>query len=307
MSLTTLFLYRRQMGLTATGPDARTSYAITIASKAIEAFCGRTFALTTRRQWLDGTGFDRMLLLEWPITALNGVAISGLESITISSTFTQAAASTTDTGMNLAWFDSAGDSQSSTLAFATYKTMTTLAAAVNLVTGWTATVLSGCGAYPTVLLKPWMSGPCSTSTTISFFVPGQWVQARIASDSNRQIIRSSSWASYFNQVGGRDSRQPIFPEGNGNIFVWYTAGYTEPVDNPTSSALTTAGNVPEDLTAVANVVAKAAMDAANISAGGIQSESIGNYSYSLSGDMKSAVDSAIAANAQALMPYRRLA
>jgi len=307
MSLTTLFLYRKQMGLITTGPDTRTSFATIIASKAIEAYCGRTFALTARRQWLDGTGYDRMLLPEWPITALNGVAISGVEVITISSTFTQAVAATTDTGLNLSWFDTAGDSQSSTLAFATYKTITTLAAAVALVTGWSATVASGCGAYPTALLKPWMSGPCSANETLDFFIPDNWVQARVAADSNRMIIRSGSWASTFNMVGGHDCGQPIFPEGNANIFVWYAAGYTEPVDDALSSALTTAGNVPEDLTAVANVVAKAAMDAANISAGGIQSESIGNYSYTLSSDLKAAVDSAIAANAQALTPYRRLA
>lgn len=294
--LTTIFLYRQWLGTTPnTGADAKIASAIANASTAIEKYLDRTIGIATYVKWLDGCGTPQILVPQWPINNLFGVATTASDVMAVTNTTASfATCSVTATGLVLKWYDTSGDLQSdSTCLWATYKTVTTLAAAVNaLGSGWSATIATGCGSYPTAFIKPDVQGPCHDSDTVDLYVPDTWAEARVGAESDRIIEYIDSY---------------VFPVGRSNIMVWWSAGYTLPADNSGHSAISTAGNVPGDLTAVCNAITKAVLDQASVSLGGIQSESIGNYSYSLSTAGAAAISAAILQHRDTLQPYRKVA
>lgn len=293
--LTTQYLYRKWAGVDPnTGTDNQLSECITLASKAIETFLDRRLALATRMEWLDGHGEPWILLPEWPISALNGCAIYPLEAISITNaTAKYATVATKSTGLVLTWVDSNGDTQTASAGtWATYKTMSALVGYINgLGAGWTATVEIGYSQHPTSHIRPNMTGMCHEQQYTYLYIPDQWTDVRIADQSDRTIERVFGYP---------------FPCGRSNIFMWFAAGYTLPVDDDDHAGIATAGDLPADIISVANLCTKALIDTAGQVIGAATSEGAGNYSYSLSPEGRGVLSAVIQANGGILQKYRKV-
>jgi hypothetical protein len=96
-----------------------------------------------------------------------------------------------------------------------------------------------------------------------------------------------------------------FPYGRQNIFVWYAAGYTLPVDNAGHTALTTDGDLPGGLILAVNGIMADAFRSRDKNRT-LNSESLGDYSYTnASGSVAGMVVSAVEAHSRELSPYIR--
>lgn len=117
---------------------------VTAVSKAIQKFCNRDFSSTTYDELYDGLNQYRLVLRQFPIISISRVAygpVSILRITNTSSSNQRATVQVTATGLSLVRVAS-GSSTTSTLAFGTYTTLSSVATAVTaLGNGWTGTVL----------------------------------------------------------------------------------------------------------------------------------------------------------------------
>ena len=142
------------------------SALIAAASRAVEAHLGRAIGSAARDEVATPDGRDGTIFLRhYPVASISRIS-AGLEvALSITNTdaavdlavaemaTTGAADDPTYTGLVLTRVASGTTTVSSTLAFATYKTLATLAAAVaNLGAGWAATVGAGLDNFPSAQL-----------------------------------------------------------------------------------------------------------------------------------------------------------
>lgn len=285
-SLTTRFLFKQQAGISGTTDDTLIDRLILDVSDAIERRCDRVFGTATYRHWLDGTGTKYLLLPQYPITNVYMVTDESDNVLTI--TFSggeEASVSVTDTSVLLHSVSTAGaETNTSTLTFATYKIVSTLAAAIAAVSGWSATIESSMSTRPTALLRPMWAEDATDPNDATLI---------IASESSKIRV------SYLTQRAIESSDGFIFPCGRQNIFIWYVAGYTLPVDNSGHSALETTGNLPGGLVLAVNGILNDVYLARRRDRT-LQSESLGDYSYS-----NAQVSAAIDSHWRELSPYVR--
>jgi hypothetical protein len=242
---------------------------ITAASDAIRKSCMRDFTLTDYTEYHSGAGYPNQLLQtrEYPITAVSRVATSPTPVLTIVNTSTanqRATVATTSTGLSLKRVAS-GVSTTSTLAYASYVTLTALADAVNaLANGWTATVSSSYGLWPSADLKPLQGAmaavPRSGGAVLEMYleelsiVTGNWSEGLYGSvDSGTGWRQDEETGQLFGW----------FPRGTMNIRVDYTAGYA---------------TIPEPIQQ-ACVFLAADMYAADKRDGSLRSASLGPYKW----------------------------
>jgi hypothetical protein len=171
------------------------------------------------------------------------------------------------------------------------KTMTTLEAAVEAVSGWTMDILSGFSTYPAVMIRP-IAGSDALSTNGD-------IDLEVADDDPIEVFIPEE----SNQVIERPYGS-VFPCGHDNVFVWYKAGYTLPAGTTT---LTTPGTVPTDLTMTVNAMVKQVYETMKQQYGAMQSESFGgDYSYSIRNGAQAAIAAALKEHAAALTPHRSM-
>ena len=169
-------------------------------------YCDRTLTETAYKERYDGTGTGILFLDNHPITSLDRLSIGFDEAIRIKNTNVgaHASVSVTSTGVILN-----KDGTKNTLLFTTYSTMNTLIAAINLLSGWTATLsLSSYGTYPSTLLVERMGLQCINNADVGLDMP-ELGEYDFEVDADRGIIYSSYG----------------FPEGIKNVYVEYSAGY----------------------------------------------------------------------------------
>lgn len=292
-ALTTQFLFRRwsNQAAPAGGNDAVLQAMIDLVSAAIAVRLERTFESTTYRKWHNGTGCPTMPLENWPVSAVYGLGVSCKDCLTVENTAAQfASITTTETGVTL-FAVTSGTELPTTLTYAAYPTLAMLAAAINLVSGWSATVLSNLGSQPSAIIRPRLTGTCVSPDTFNLEIPDQYEECRLSARTNYTIERRHG---------------SCFPGGLSNIFVWYKAGYTLPVDNAPHTALSTEGTVPLDLTQACNAIVKAVIDGSDDILGASAGGTIGDYGYQLTAMARSIISKAIDDNMPALMPYRNL-
>lgn len=287
VNLTTRFLFKQHAGITGTANDAVIDALIDDVSALIADVCDRVFELTTYKQWLDGSGGQTMLLPQWPITVIHKVTsdTDDVLDVKFQGDGTHADVTVDATNCTLHHVDNSGDEQSTALALATYKTVATLATAIDAVSGWTTVTRGGHDNEPTLFLMPVYGADALSPDYPTLEVPDDSYNVRIVSETDRLIERTAGFA---------------FPCGRSNVFAWYKAGYTLPVDNAEHTALATAGNVPKGLTLLVNqaifdVYSARAHDAA------MKSEKIGDYSYT-----RGAVESAVTIREAELQNYMKV-
>jgi len=209
-----------------------------------DVYCRRTLLSTDYRERYDGTGDSYLILDNYPVTAVAMLSIGIEEVIRVENTNAGAYASVSvsSTGVTLN-----KDGTSTTLAFATYLTMTTLVAAINLQSGWSAVLSSSAyGSYPSNLLVEKMGLQCIDSAEVGLEMP-QVGEYDFEVDAKRGMI--------YSPFG--------FPAGIQNVYVSYTAGYTS-------------STIPEDLKLATMIIIKNIYQSRS-------EESFGMTGYSVSG------------------------
>ena len=295
VNLTTRFLFWQYARVTA--PDSADSLLvdrlIDQVSQAVAQWCDRTFALTEYREWYDGSGAPFLALPNWPLTRIYGASQTTRSGGTIKfSGGKWASASITDGSLYLSSINTSGTvSHASAIALAD-SNLTELAALVAAKTGWTMTVDSAAATEPAILLRPidgeWALSPDSADLDLA----DESEPVQLAAGTNRMITRPGGLSWYA---------------GQRNVFVWYSAGYTLPIDAAGHSSLGTAGNVPADLTLCVNEILKDVWSLVSTSdVGPYESEKIGDYSYKSPSDVSAAIKRGIEIRAATLQSHRAL-
>lgn len=296
-ALTTQFLFKRwtNQKIPPGGDDQALQAMIDLASAAIERRLERTFEVGTFREWHNGTGTRTIQVKNQPIVAVYGMATSSSDAMTLTNSGAQyAACSTSDTGLTL--FSVVGGVEvATTILWTSATTLNALAAAVAQVSGWSASVLSNYGTKSTTLLRPRLTGYCVQPDTFTLEIADQFDEVRQTDQTERSIERRHG---------------SPFPVGLSNVFLWYRAGYTLPVDNTGHTELAVVGNLPLDLTQGVNAVVKAVVDGSDELLGGAQGGTIGGYNYYLAqmggAAGRGILGMAIDENMRTFMPYRNV-
>ena len=156
----------------------------------------------------DGNNKTTLYLDDYPVTAFSKLAIGTRTAIRITNTTASSTASVSVTSTGLALeLDGTVDSD---VLFATYKTIATVAAAVNaLGSGWSAETVSGYAAYKSSeLLETWGQG-CIDSVTVDLDIAGE---------ATNEFVLNPTTGCLTYKTG--------FPAGIRNIIMSYTAGYS---------------------------------------------------------------------------------
>jgi hypothetical protein len=134
---------------------------ITAASKAIQRHCHRDFTSTAYTEYLSGPNYpyNYIILRQCPVISIARLATNPQPVLLIqnsnSATISRAFVNTTATGLTLTSVSgTTGAATTTTLTYASYPVVNSMAAAIGAVSGWTASVIGNYGIYPTADLKP---------------------------------------------------------------------------------------------------------------------------------------------------------
>lgn len=194
--------------------DSLITNLINSASARIETYCQRQFLSRDYSEWYDGTGDQELFVENIPVTAVTRLSRDRISSLAISnSNGTWASIRSNGTNLYCRLVSGATDT-TNTLAYGTYTTITTLAAAVNaLGSGWSANDL-GYGTYPTSDIIDCPALNCGD---------GQYAYLENPEDAE------NDWR--WDEDSGRLYLPGGFSQGRQNILVEYTGGYsTVPYD-----------------------------------------------------------------------------
>jgi hypothetical protein len=163
----------RLAGLTSSQTAALPSL-ISAASRAVESYCGRSFTAADRDDVVNAD--DGLAFLYPPIIRVNAIMGGLSTALTLTATGELATVAlieagdtapwevTTRTGLRLTRTAS-GVTTTATVLFASNLTIDAMATAINLLSGWAATVAAGFGAWPSSSL--WADGSRFAASPVS--------------------------------------------------------------------------------------------------------------------------------------------
>lgn len=175
----------------------------------VKKYCKRDFESTTYSEWIDGKG-EPSLWIQYPIIGFYRACLGTQNAIQISSssTCTYAQASLTSTTLSLVIVGGT-DAGTNSITLASYATLTLLVAAINAITGWTASLVdSDYGIYPYTELKPDKGIYCTDTYGYLRIPETPETDLEITEDTGR-VYRYGGW-----------------PSGVNNIYMNYQAGYS---------------------------------------------------------------------------------
>lgn len=242
--------YLSHLGATAADEDRLTAL-IASASNAIERYTHRYFERAERDQVFYNRTWD-ILLPAYPIDYVARVCIQPTDVLTIRATGEVATFGVGESALNLRRVVS-GVSSSTALSFATYPTLAALAAAMP--TGFTATVASGYGAYPSADLVR-KQGNCKYGAALAIWIDGS---GTYHVDAKRGILSLRGQSPLHQWLADSEGFE------HDQVRVVWSGGYA---------------TVPDDLQDVCAQLVAAAFKPNK--SGLVQSESLGEYSYSVS-------------------------
>jgi len=184
--------------------------AVDWATGEIENICDRQLMSRDYEELYDGNGDKYIFLDHWPVTKVSRLSTTRLNVLGVwcsSSSMTYADLRSDGTNLTLTHVDSSG-STSTTLAYATYTTITALAAQINATgSGWAALDLS----YGNYLTTDVLNSPAQYCLNEYAYLDHPYRSAR-------------GWR--WEEDKGRLWLPSRFPVGTQNIYVEYTGGYT---------------------------------------------------------------------------------
>ena len=199
------------LGAEDTGNDDLIHAILTEAEGFVSTWCRRTFESTSYSlEKYNGRGYRVINLNNYPVTTVDRVAVGTRNVVNIKNTNSSSSASVTvlPTGLRLV-LDGTADA---TVIWATYTTVATVVSAVNAIgSGWNATTSSSIyDSFKSTDLITQYGSSCIDGRIIYLSIP-DLAEPEIDVDLDRGQIRLISG----------------FSKGYKNVFVDYTAGYTD--------------------------------------------------------------------------------
>jgi len=268
-ALSTLAQLKSHLGITASTDNTILEGYIDHATAKIERWIGRQILVRNYSEWYGGNDVRSVKVKQYPINNVVGVYTGLTAALVIASTVSSdirltvsinteplgtVASGALAPGVTLTRTTSAGTTSISTLTFATYPDTTSLVAAINAITGYSATVTT---AMRCAQLHPRAGGDIKMATVV---LTGVNVSSEFVYDSYLGIVTIRQDA--FPTMAQHNAR---FPSGLQSTLIEYSAGYT---------------TVPDDIHQACMVIAGTAY-LSRKSDTSLQSESLGDYSYSM--------------------------
>ena len=268
-ALSTLAQLKSHLGITVNGDNTILEGYIDHATAKIERWIGRQILVRNYSEWYGGNSVVSVRVKQYPINNVTGVYTGLAAALTISSTIASDIRLTISINTEplgtlssgaivpcatLNRTTSAGVTTTSTLSFATYPDTTSLAAAINVITGFSATVTT---AMRCAQLHPRAGGDVKMASVV---LTGANVSTEFVYDSYLGIvtIRQDAFPTQASYVAR-------FPSALQSTLIEYSSGYAA---------------VPDDIHQACLVIA-GTMYLSRKSDTSLQSESLGDYSYSM--------------------------
>ena len=264
-SLTTLAKLETYLGVTAGTDTSLLEASIDAASVQIENVLGRVIKARDLYEWHDSERTDEIGVRTRPINHVKYVAFGSNNAIEVRSTISTdvlATVEVTTTSIRLVRLTESGSSLSNTAGFATHQTTEELADHINGITGFSATAVRNYDAYQ---LHP-RAGINVKDTT-------GYLTAAWDTSADLRVNAESGIISFVRDTFPSDHWITEFPASPMSVLVAYNGGLS---------------TVPYDIEQVCLEVA-AQMYRDRKRDRGVQSESLGDYSYSL-GSATAALD-----------------
>jgi len=267
-ALTTLAGLKAHLGITVSTYDTILEQYIDHATAKIERWIGRQIKVRNYFEWYGGNDVRSVKVKQYPINNVVGVYTGLAAALTIASTVSSDIRLTvsinTDPlgtvangvlapGVTLTRTTTAGTTTANTLTFATYPDTTSLVAAINAITGYSASVST---AMRCAQLHPRAGGDIKMATVV---LTGVNVSSEFVYDSYLGIVTIRQDAFPMASHNAR------YPSALQSTLIEYSAGYT---------------TVPDDIHQACLVIA-GTMYLSRKSDTSLQSESLGDYSYSM--------------------------
>jgi|GEM_PF-1768578 len=233
-ALTTLAAAKTHIGISGSTYDTLLTRLINGVSEQIEHITGMAFKARDWRERFDGQWQRRLVLRHRPVQQVtkavygNNIALSVIYSgsaIDATATVYDDPESPKGGGLRLTSMSAAGTETANNLSFVTYPTVSTLATAVNLISGWTATVTRD---VRSIELHP-TGGEDAKSRAVTLYYP----------DQRMSILRTNynvGTVEFFDRAPGwwypiSNDGKRVFPPAFQGVTVIYRAGYeTIPAD-----------------------------------------------------------------------------
>lgn len=252
-ALTSLANVREYIGTTPAYSDSLLCAAVNRASDVIEAELGRQVLSRSYSELYDGEGDAEIFLAQRPVTRVARVGVGRDPSHRVKNTSTDAYRATVECSATVLRLIVTGgtNADDTSLTLASYTTAATLTTAINAIgKGWTAETVSYTYPKAAADVLPFPATYALGGVQVDLEVPRDQYQ--------------TTWG--YNSYGVLRARDgACWPCGHQNIYVEYTAGWA---------------TVPDDIEEVCIQLVKAMLDAQDHDFT-IQSESLGDYSYSL--------------------------
>lgn len=264
-SLVTLADFKNYAGITVGTDDVLLQQTIDRASAVVRSYCGRNFVEQTYLEVRDTYGQERLALKQSPLTVVRFVGVGWDSAMTVQSTIaSDAFASVSMNGEHLHLYrvTSTGSTTQTTVALASHDTTNELATHINTVTGFSASALLN---VPSVYLRKLVGRDLKNS--VAYLEAPTDSLYDYQADLTAGILYGKQLALYR------------------SMLIDYTAGYA---------------TIPLDVQQATMIIAARIFNGRKRDTG-VQSESLGGYSYSLRGS--SEVD---AEAKELLMPHRRI-
>lgn len=234
-ALTSLDYLKTYMGITSSGFDDALTLILNGVSAEIERIAGRKFVARDYRTWLNVNGQQRLLLPQRPVQSITRISYGGAAAMTLTYGGSAIRANVSvyqdpetgdGGGLRLVSISTAGVKTANNLSFATYPSVSTLATAANLVSGWTAVAITN---VPTGdLIRT--GGEDAKSRTVTLSYPDQ--------DEYGYGVDYNAGTVEFSRVSGTGwnpaadwSRRGMPAGGHQYMLIEYRAGYeTVPAD-----------------------------------------------------------------------------
>jgi hypothetical protein len=221
-----------------------TLYVEIINAKSAEAerVMGRRILQRAYRQRYNGVGQRRLVLREYPAEvmriawgAANALSLSFAAGSAIRANAAVYRADDLDTtgGLRLRTVASNGTATTTNLSFATYGSVSALATAANLVSGWTATVLDN---QPSADLNPGSLGDALGRTVYATYPDVDEYGYRVDGDNGIVTFDHGAWRGWAPARGYADGTavrrsagayEGRMPYGHQEILVEFQAGFSE--------------------------------------------------------------------------------
>ena len=258
-ALTSLSNLKSWLGITTSTDDAVLEAAIDRATSRIESYLERNIKERSYAEWRSGEGVSTIRLYQWPVSQVTSVFSGNIAVMVIGAKGNNLRASiavnqeTPTPAVVATYTDIAGATTATSIPFATYPTVSDVAAQIGATGAFNATVTKNLRA---VQMRPRAGADCVLASMTLY---GADTPSEFTYDYERgRLTIDRSWFAYWPLQKG------IMPNVAKSILIEYTAGYATVPDDIEQACIEVASMLYRDRRRDGN----------------LQSEGLGDYNYS---------------------------